>query len=196
VLKNPVGYNRLYVHLGRRFGYDRWLRGMKAGMAFATNGPMLFFSIDRCELGEVLDVDEKYTGKASLEVVSQDKLDKVEILYNGEIIQEFSGDNKSELKHELDIPLDKSGWIAARVFEKNDKTVRFAHTNPIYIRVGGISMEPRKDAAQYYLDWCKELLSASSSDKDRYETDDQREGVESLYRRAIEFYENLLIDAS
>ena len=189
VLKNPVGYNRLYVHLGRRFSYERWLRGMNAGMAFATNGPMLFFSIDHCELGSVLDVDEKYVGKTSLEVVSQDKLDKAEIIYNGEIIKEFSGGNKSELKQELEIPLDKSGWIVARAFEKNSRTVRFAHTNPIYIRVGGVSMEPSKEAAQYYLNWCKELLAASSSDKDRYATEEQREEVESLYRRAIEFYE-------
>jgi len=56
-------------------------------------------------------------------------------------------------------------------------------------------MEPRKEAAQYYLDWCKELLLASSSDKERYATDDQRDGVESLYRRAIEFYEELLVNA-
>jgi len=57
-------------------------------------------------------------------------------------------------------------------------------------------MKPRKDAAQYYLDWCKELLAASSADKERYDTGKQREEVESLYRRAIAFYENLAASAA
>ena len=193
VLKNPVGYNRLYVHMGRKFSYDRWLHGMKTGMAFATNGPMLFFSIDRCELGTTLKVPagQAFHGKISLNVISQTALDRVEILYNGEIIHEFSAGGSSRLDREFDISLDNSGWVVARAFEKNKETVRFAHTNPIYIEIGS-PMKPRKDDAKYYLDWCKELLAMSTADKERYETDQQREEVESLYRRAIAFYENLV----
>ena len=56
-------------------------------------------------------------------------------------------------------------------------------------------MRPRRDAARYYMDWCKELLAASSADKERYETDEQREEVESLYRRAIAFYEDIAAPA-
>jgi hypothetical protein len=196
VLKNPVGYNRLYVHLGRSFSYERWLRGMKAGMAFATNGPMLFFSIDRCELGSTLKAPagQKFHGKASLNAISQTALDRAEILYSGEIIHEFSSNNSSEITRDFDISLDSSGWVAARVFEKNKKTVRFAHTNPIYIEIGG-PMKPRKDAAQYYLKWCQELLSASLAERDRYVTDQHRAEVESLYRQATTFYRNLIASA-
>ena len=201
VLKNPVGYNRLYVHLGRRFSYDRWFRGMKAGMAFATNGPMLFFSIDHCELGSTLKVpvEQKFRGRASLNVISQAAIDRAEILFNGEIIHEFSAGGASELTREFDISLDSSGWVAARVFEENPPseragaggTVRFAHTNPIYIEIG-FPMKPRRDAAEYYLDWCKELLAASSADRERYATNGQREEIESLYRRAIALYEGFV----
>jgi len=162
-------------------------------MAFATNGPMLFFSIDRCELGTTLEVPagEVFQGKASLNALSQVELDRVEILCNGEIIHEFSAENKSELTQEFDVSLEESGWVAARVFEKNKRTVRFAHTNPIYIKIGS-PMKPRKDDAKYYLDWCRELLKASSGDKDRYADDSQRLEVESTYRQAIAFYEGLL----
>ncbi|MFC1716968.1 CehA/McbA family metallohydrolase [Candidatus Poribacteria bacterium] len=192
VLRNPVGYNRLYVHLGHQFSYDRWLRGMKSGRAFATNGPMLFFSIDRHELGETLEAPagQEFHGRASLEVVSQAKLDRVEILYNGEVIHEFSANNKSKLTQEFDISLDSSGWVAARAFEKNKKTVRFAHTNPIYIEIGS-PMKPRKDDAVYYRKWCQELLSASLADRERYVTSEQRDEVETLYRRAATFYREL-----
>ncbi len=58
VLKNPVGYNRLYVHLGHNFSYERWFLGMKAGLSFVTNGPMLFFSINHCELSSTLSAPD------------------------------------------------------------------------------------------------------------------------------------------
>jgi hypothetical protein len=192
VLRNPVGYNRLYVHLGRQFGYDRWLRGMRAGRAFATNGPMIFFSIDRHELGATLEAPagQELRGRASLDVMSQTSLGRVEVLYNGEVIQEFSTGGKSELSQEFGISLNESGWVAARAFEKNKKTVRFAHTNPVYIEIGS-PMKPRRDDAIYYQKWCQELLSASLADKERYATSEQREEVESLYRRAIAFYREL-----
>jgi hypothetical protein len=194
VLKNPVGYNRLYVHLGEgdRFSYDEWFRVMKLGRAFATNGPMLFFSIHGSELGTTLKVPAggKFQERALLKVISQTVIDKAEILYNGEVVEEFSGGGSSELTKEFDISVDKSGWIVARAFEKNEKTIRLAHTNPIYVEVGS-PMKPHREAAQYYLAWCRELLAASVADKERYATDKQREEVESLYRRAISFYEKL-----
>lgn len=195
VLKNPVGYNRLYVHLGHQFTYDRWLRGARAGRAFATNGPMLFFSIDHSELGTTIEVPagEELHGRASLEALSQAKLDRVEIIYNGEIIHEFGANSQSEMTQEFDISLKESGWVIARAFEKNRKTIRFAHTNPIYIEIGS-PMKPKKDDARYYMKWCQELLSQSLADKERYVTSEQREEVETLYRRAIAFYREFLPD--
>ena len=126
--------------------------------------------------------------------MSQTALDRVEVLYNGEIIHEFSAGNSSELNEEFDISLKESGWVAARAFEKNKKTVRFAHTNPIYMEIGS-PMKPRAEAAEFYLDWCRELLSASLADKSRYLNSKQREAVEFLYRRSTDFYRDLLTKA-
>ena len=41
VIPNPVGYNRVYVHVGKAFDYERWWNGLKAGRSFVTNGPLL-----------------------------------------------------------------------------------------------------------------------------------------------------------
>src|SRR6185503_1387152 len=41
VLPNPVGYNRVYVHLEEPFTYDRWFGGLSRGKCFVTNGPLL-----------------------------------------------------------------------------------------------------------------------------------------------------------
>src|SRR5262249_5778026 len=41
VLPNPVGYNRVYVHLEHGFTSDAWWSGLEKGRSFITNGPIL-----------------------------------------------------------------------------------------------------------------------------------------------------------
>lgn len=187
VLRNPVGFNRLYVHLEEGFTYNNWFLGMKLGRSFATNGPMLFFSIDGQESGANIMSAEPIQANIMVKALSQNPLENVQIIYNGQIIQEL--DKGGE--HEFNFSLNESGWLVARAFEKSEKTIKLAHTSPIYVEIGS-PMKPHRDSAIYYADWCKELLEMSKADKDRFITNVQREEVESLYRRAITFYENMI----
>ena len=41
VLPNPVGYDRVYVHLDDDLTYGKWWDGLKAGRVFVSNGPLL-----------------------------------------------------------------------------------------------------------------------------------------------------------
>ena len=41
VLPNPVGYNRVYVHVGKELTWEKWWEGLRAGRSFVTNGPLL-----------------------------------------------------------------------------------------------------------------------------------------------------------
>ena len=43
---NPVGYNRVYVHLDGPFTEEKWFAALRTGDSFITNGPMLFFHVD------------------------------------------------------------------------------------------------------------------------------------------------------
>ncbi|MBI1926011.1 CehA/McbA family metallohydrolase [Candidatus Poribacteria bacterium] len=193
VLRNPVGYNRLYAPL-EAFTYENWFRAVKAGNAFATNGPMLFFDVDGVQLGETvrMGAGEVFRKPAQLKALSQKTLDRVEILFNGEVIHEFqAGMNTSEISAEAELSIDQSGWMVARAYEQNNQTPRLAHTNPIYIEIGG-PMLPRRGSAQFYADWCRELLDASERDEKRYENQNQRNEVEGVYRQAIAFYERLV----
>src|SRR5438034_10556715 len=47
----PLGYDRVYVKLSGPFSYDGWFRALKAGRSFATNGPMLFLTVNGNEPG-------------------------------------------------------------------------------------------------------------------------------------------------
>ena len=80
--------------------------------------------------------------------------------------------------------------MALRKSNKADIRSRY----PIYIEIGS-PMKPKKDDAVYYRKWCQELLSASLADKERYVTSEQREEVETLYRRAATFYRELAASA-
>src|SRR5262249_28758213 len=46
VLANPVGYNRVYVHLGNTMDHASWWEGLRAGRSFVTNGPLLRVTAD------------------------------------------------------------------------------------------------------------------------------------------------------
>ncbi len=197
VLRNPVGYNRLYAPL-ESFSYEDWFHAVKSGNAFATNGPMLFFELDGAQLGETIQVDSGgvFRRKGSIKVRSQATLERAEILLNGEVIHEFhAGVNANEINEQVELAIDESSWIVARAYEKNDQTVRLAHTNPSYIEIGG-PMTPKRDSATFYADWCRELPAASEADSERYENAAQRNEVEGIYRQAVGFYERLVLLAN
>jgi len=191
VLRNPLGYNRLYVYFdGRPFSYDGWFDGMLRGRAFATNGPMLFFRVN----DEIPPMTMRFSSscQVSLDVraLSSAELDSLEIVRDGRVVERFAGEGKSELRASLALDLNESSWVACRSYEKNDRTVRLAHTNPVFLELGG-PLAPSRADALFYRDWCIELLESSKGDADRYGSEEERAEVEGLYKRAISFYEDL-----
>jgi hypothetical protein len=131
VLKNPLGYSRSYVFLGKNFTPEKLLHAQRAGRNFVTNGPMLFLTANGDRPGAVLR-----PGKVKLELhaISRDRLEGVELILNGNVIESFKpGRNTSEIRAAKTLTVSESDWIVARAFEFNKDTVRFAHTSPIYI---------------------------------------------------------------
>jgi len=192
VLRNPLGYNRLYVRLEEGFSYRGWLDGMRAGRAFATNGPMLFFTVD----GEIPGLTAFYERpcEVRLEVRTEcpRKLRGIEILRNGKTI--MTGKERGEPAC-LKMEVEESCWVAARVFEECDNTVRLAHSNPVFLEAPD-PVKPSREDALYYMEWCQELLDASRRDPDRYGTVLKRREVEEDYGQAVEFYRRLACQGS
>jgi hypothetical protein len=56
VKPGPLGLQRVYVHLGKTFDYHAWFHGLKAGRNFATNGPMLFLTVNGHEPGDTIQM--------------------------------------------------------------------------------------------------------------------------------------------
>ncbi len=43
---NPLGYNRMYVHVEGELTYEKWWDGVRAGRLVVTNGPLIRPSVE------------------------------------------------------------------------------------------------------------------------------------------------------
>ena len=189
VLRNPLGYNRLYVRL-EEFSYEAWFRGMLGGGTFATNGPMLFMRID----GEIPSLTVKRSNPTKfgieIEARTQGQLETIEIVVDGKVEGEFDCGGNCVASASLNLEPKSSCWVAARAFELAPGNVKLAHTSPVFLEIPD-PVTPSRGDARYYADWCRELLEASRKDPGRYPSDEARRGIEDRYRRARELYERL-----
>jgi hypothetical protein len=137
----PLGYCRVYVHLREGFTYASWFRGLKAGRSFATNGPMLFLTVDGREPSDLIQIpaDAKASRmlKVYAEAVSQDELERLDVVWKGKVIKSIVAPRgEHRLVAELQVPANETGWFVARAFERPSESIRFAHTSPVYVQVG------------------------------------------------------------
>ena len=161
----------------------------KAGRGFITNQPMLFFTVDGHQPGEVVSFSGRRTVSARAEVQSLLPFVNLEIVVNGREVatrttlpQEAHAEGgvySARLEATLD--LDESAWIAARV--NNDPDIRpaplprglgvFAHTDPVYFdRDGrGVNIEASRRYLTKYVDGARHWFETRA----RFTTDSERQ---------------------
>jgi hypothetical protein len=190
----PLGYNRVYVHLGEPFGYDAWFRALKAGRNFATNGPMLFFTVDGHEPGDTIQLPagagERKQRKIHAEASSQDELEKLEVLWKGTVIKTVAAPPGShQLAMDFEAEANQTGWFAARAFESPTETVRFAHTSPVYVRMGNDRGIVPEDAA-FFVDSMGRAIAFLQSVPGFHSPAD-RDAMASMFQQARAVYARL-----
>jgi hypothetical protein len=189
VKASPLGYNRVYVKLDTPFSYDNWFRGLKSGRSFATNGPMLLLTVNGEGPGSILRLPE--TGRRvriHAEVSSAGPLDRLEIIFKGRTIRTVTGTSK--LTADFAIDLGETGWIAARAFERAGRTIRFAHTSPVYLDVTGQTGIVREDA-QFFIDWIDREI-AFYRNLPGFREAAEREAMLALFQSARNVYASLV----
>jgi hypothetical protein len=186
VKASPLGYNRVYAKISGPFGYDAWFRALKEGRSFATNGPMLFLTVDGAEPGATLRFPRKGSRRVRIHarVSSLNPMDRLEVLFKGKIIRSVSGSGKLSVDFIAD--LGETGWIAARAFEKPDRTIRFAHTSPVYLSFPGDTGVVPEDA-RFFLDWIDREM-AFYRNLTGFREPAHREAMLALFSSAREVY--------
>jgi TolB protein len=181
------GGGRVYVRLDGPMDYAPWISNYKRGRSFASNGPVIFFTLDGKEPGGELRFPagaRKLRVRAN--VRTQVPLDKIEVVVNGRPV--VSGDS---LTIDREITLTESSWVAVRALGPwhrlilNDDAA-FAHTSPVYVYLGDRPIRSPEDA-RFYVDWIDQLIDRVEK-RGRFATPEKKQEVVDLFRRARQVF--------
>jgi hypothetical protein len=188
VLPNPVGYDRVYVHVGQDVTYTKWWESLRAGRSFVTNGPLLRVQADGRLPGHVFTVPEgkEVSVEVKAALTSRDPIRFLEIIKNGEVERTVPFEDWSKTGTLGKTRFQESGWFLVRVVADNAKTFRFASTAPFYVEVGEAKRRVSKASAEFFLDWVRER-----SKRVKPADADQREEVLGHHHRAEKFWRDL-----
>ena len=125
---------------------------MRERRTFATNGPLLFLTVDGVEPGGEIRVPEGGGGErlVVVEAASITPLQTVEIVVNGTVVDTHDAADKGErFRVESRVRADEGGWIAARALGPPSPMVAdgyaFAQTSPVWIVAGDREFRSEED---------------------------------------------------
>jgi hypothetical protein len=193
VLPNPVGYNRVYVYVGKELTHAKWWEGLKAGRSFVTNGPLLRVTANGELPGHVFTAGKGTEIKLELkaELTTQDPIRFVEIIQNGEVARRVPFMEVMKTGSLGAIEFTRSGWFLVRAIADNKKTFRFASTAPFYVEVPKAKERVSKKSVEFFLDWTRERMA-------RVKLDDpaQRKEVLAHHLWAEKYWQARLAEAN
>ena len=146
VKATPVGFDRVYVRLGKDgFDYPGFMQALKQGRSFSTNGPILELEVDGGHgPGDRIAMRAGEEHRLRARARSRSALGTLQLIVNGEVVAEQTGQDVRELTLEKALRFDRSSWAAVRVFERAGSAeawqpagLVFAHTSPVYFLLEG-----------------------------------------------------------
>jgi len=175
-LHGPVGLNRVFVRMPEGpLKMETWLENLKRGQAFATNGPLIDFTIDGRLPGDEIkleSIEQQMRWKVSFRSIVP--IEHLQMVCNGIPVVDIrhpDGTVTTTLQKEYATSFDasglmtlpRSGWCIVRAWNQNGThpvldLYPYATTSPIYITVGGAPASSREDA-EYFLAWVERLIA-------------------------------------
>ena len=181
-LRGPVGMNRAFAKIDGPPEEGAFLAAVRAGKTFATNGPLLDFSLaDQGIGGEVTRPAGRHTLEARVHLRSLVPVDHLQIVGNGVVVAEvpLTGARSSA---DVTVPLTvvRSGWYTLRAWAETSRHpvldgYPFATTSPIYVTLGGARVRSAKDA-RYFEAWVDRVKEAVGAHPD-WNSAQEKEGV-------------------
>ena len=189
VLPNPVGHNRVYVHVDGEFTYEKWWAGLKAGRCFVTNGPLLRVTADGKLAGHAFKVDKERPVEIDLAIdfTSNDRVKTIEIIQNGTVVESLSVPEGKTNRASTKLKINRPGWFLIRVVADRSDTYRFASTAPYYVESNEIRHVSRK-SIMFFREWQAERLAKLEKD---VPAGIGREEVINTHKKALEFWDEL-----
>ena len=201
-LRGPVGLNRVYAKVpAGPLDITVWLNALRRGRTFATNGPLLGFSLGGRQIGDELRLPAgESTVTVSAWLRSFVPIDHLQVICNGQVARdlEINRDGTSA-NVEGTIPISRSGWCLLRAWsEKAEHPILdlypYATTSPIYVTVSGSTPDrsperspDRSEDAAYFIAWIDRLIENAKTNQD-WNTDAEKSAVMELLGSARKVY--------
>jgi TolB protein len=196
-LRGPVGLTRVYANVPTApLDIHPWLTSLKQGRTFATNAPLIGFTLGGLQPGDELRLPAgENKVKVSAWMRSIVPIEHWQVVCNGEVVRDLqiSADHESGDAQDT-IPISRSGWCVLRAFsDKAEHPILdiypYATTSPIYISVAGSKLSPHDDAA-FFIAWIDRLIVASNASTE-WNTDAEKTATLNVLNYAREIYERL-----
>jgi hypothetical protein len=193
VKATPVGYDRVYVRLGKTaFDYPSFMDALKGGKSFSTNGPILELEVDgRYGPGDRIEIRRGEERRLRARARSRGELEVLQVILNGEVVDERRGQGARELALEGVHRFDRSSWVAVRAFERSSRSEVFAHTSPVYLLLGGAPVVV-PDSVKDLLQKIDRLIEHTER-LEGFRAEAHRKETLEVYRRAREMLKQRLV---
>ena len=196
-LRGPLGTNRVYVSVPKgSLAIKPWLEGIKKGRTFATNGPLLGFTLNGATIGDQLklaDGAKEVSFSASLRSIVP--MDHLQIICNGHLVKELALGADRKTADGKGTIAAQTGWCILRAW--NEKATYpvldlypYATTSPIYISIAGMATPSAKEEAAYFMAWI-DRMSAAAEKNESWNTPEEKSSVLETLKQARSVYERL-----
>jgi hypothetical protein len=195
-LRGPVGMNRVYASVPKgALNSETWLEALQHGRSFATNGPLLDFSLEDNPIGGTLQLEHARRVGFKARLRSIVPLDHAQIVCNGAVVRELPlGRERNSADVSGKIAVDSSGWCVLRAFTAAAKypvldNFVYATTSPVYVTVRGAPPHSPADA-KFFAAWIEHLSDSTARYPD-WNSPQERERVLGRLAEAKAVFERL-----
>ena len=168
---------------------------MKQGRTFATNGPLIRFTLGGQMVGSELKFDAAQAGVPfTAKLRSMVPVEHLEVVCNGKVVKTLVTQASDTGDFAGEIPLSESGWCVLRAWsEKAEYPVMdnyaYATTSPVYVTIGGKRAYSKQDA-EYFEAWIGRTMEITGEYPD-WNSAEEKELVMKRLREAREIFEKL-----
>jgi TolB protein len=196
-IRGQVGMDRVYALVpDGPVNLQVWMDSLKSGRTFATNGPLIEFTLDGQRVGDELKFDSAQAAVPfTAKLRSIVPVDHFEVVCNGQVTQTLKLEGTRDSADVAGtLPLKESGWCVLRASSDNaehpvlDNYV-YATTSPVYVTIGGRPPSSPVDA-KYFAAWIERTIDTTSHYPD-WNSPAEKEYVLKRLAEARAVYEKL-----
>ena len=184
-------FSRVYVPVEGELTTKKWLRGLRAGKSFITNGTFLELEAGGNRVGDTIHLSRPSEIQIAGRALGRQDFRGLELIHNGQVVhtvQCTGAGGHFEARLNWTLPVKEPGWIALRIPLDNnlnelDRRL-FAHTSPIYIELAGQRIF-RIETAEELLKHMRQEVKVIQ-EQGVFADQEERNAVFSVHRDAVE----------